>query len=47
MEEEAQEIVEESDLIQVQEPVESNDDPLDMGLGLPNTDMDMGLGLDF
>ena len=44
MEDTAQDTIEESDMIQVQEPVQ-NKDPLDMGLGLP--EMDMGLGLDF
>lgn len=53
MEQQAQEIIEEADCIEVQEPVDSNEESpsilgdldtgLDMELDLP----DMGLGIDF
>ncbi len=53
MEETAQDMIEESDMIQVHEPVQ-NKDPFDMDLGNVDNGMDMGLqlpdmglGLDF
>ncbi len=52
MEETAEEIVEESDMIQVQEPAQSKDDLVGMGLpemNLPSMEMDvdLDLGIDF
>ena len=50
MEQEAQDMIEESDMIQVQGPQESNDDFFGNGLpemNLPDMELDMGLGLDF
>ena len=53
MEEQAQDLIEEADMIQVQEPAQNND-PFSMDLGNVDTGMDMGLqlpdmglGLDF
>ena len=50
MEENAQEIVEKVDVIEVKEPHESNDNSSGMGLpdiNLPSMELDMGLGLEF
>ncbi len=43
MEEIAQEIVDDSDMIQVQDPVESNEYSFNMDMGLELPSMDLGL----